>query len=186
MPTRATCRTMPDCPQASKTDKWKLFLAALASLAILYLVLAPFNQPLYNLLLFPIPDPRIPSVQDELDRLRARGIESRFVEFRSANGRKIRGLFMRVPNAHRVFLYSHAKGNNLFGKLHVAENLLTCGGSVLSYDYQGYGQSEGKASIAGSCDDAVAAYDYLRNSEHYKAKDIIAYGESFGSGVTGH
>ncbi len=93
---------------------------------------------------------------------------------------------MRVPNAHRVFLYSHAKGNNLFGKLHVAENLLTCGGSVLSYDYQGYGQSEGKASIAGSCDDAVAAYDYLRNSEHYKAKDIIAYGESFGSGVTGH
>jgi fermentation-respiration switch protein FrsA (DUF1100 family) len=53
------------------------------------------------------------------------------------------------------------------------------------YDYQGFGMSQGKPSIEGACDDATAAYDYLVNKAGHQPTDIIAIGESFGSGVTG-
>ena len=53
------------------------------------------------------------------------------------------------------------------------------------YDYQGFGRSEGQTTVDGTCDDALAAYDYLIHHEQRKAKDIIAIGESWGSGVTG-
>ncbi|HEY9775636.1 MAG TPA: alpha/beta hydrolase [Planktothrix sp.] len=35
------------------------------------------------------------------------------------------------------------------------------------------------------CDDATAAYDYLVQHEHRTSKEIIVFGESFGTGVTG-
>lgn len=53
------------------------------------------------------------------------------------------------------------------------------------YDYQGFGRSQGSATVEGTCEDAVAAYDYLIQHEKRTAKDIIAVGESWGSGVTG-
>jgi len=56
---------------------------------------------------------------------------------------------------------------------------------VVVYNYRGYGNSEGTPSLDGVCEDAVGAYDYLVREEHVEGDHIIAYGESFGSGVTG-
>ncbi len=65
--------------------------------------------------------------------------------------------------------------------------LLHCQGSVLLYNYRGYGSSGGRPSLDGVCLDAVAAYDYLSKTEHYEPAQIIAYGESFGSNrAAGH
>lgn len=168
-----------------RTNKLKWTFSIIASVAILYLVLLPTNQALYDLLIFPCPDPRTPDVQKQFEQLKSFQITKKNVSFKSANGRLLSGWFLELPGTKRVFLYSHAKGNNIYGKIHVARNLLLCGGSVLMYDYQGYGLSQGKPSIEGACDDAVAAYDYLRQQEHRDGKDIIAFGESFGAGVTG-
>jgi len=161
--------------------KW--ICAFIASFLALYMVLWPGNQALYDLILFPIPDPRTPSVDAQFQQLQP--VTKKDVAFRSADGRLIHGWFLELPGTRKVFLYSHAKGNNIYGKIHIAQNLLLCGGSVLMYDYQGYGLSEGKPSVVHACDDAVAAYDYLIEKEHRKGKDIIAFGESFGCGVTG-
>ncbi|CAN5560140.1 hypothetical protein BH10CYA1_BH10CYA1_25990 [soil metagenome] len=109
----------------------------MASLAVLYLVLLPSNQPLYDLLIFPCPDPRTPGVEREFDQLRSVNITKKDVVFKSANGRLLRGWFLELPGSKLVFLYSHTKGNNMYGKIHIARNLLLCGGSVLMYDYQG-------------------------------------------------
>lgn len=165
-------------------EKLRWGSAIAASVAVLYLVLLPRNQALYDLLVFPCPDPRTPNVDGKFDQLKSVGITKKDVVFRSANGRLLRGWFIELPGTKRVFLYSHAKGNNIYGKIHIARNLLLCGGSVLMYDYQGYGRSEGKASIDNACDDAVAAYDYLNQRENRDTKDIIAFGESMGAGVT--
>ncbi len=165
------------------TFRW--LSAVFAALVVLYVVLAPANSALYETVLFPCPDPRMPDLVSPLLQLRKSGVTCKEVFLRSANGKSIYALFLELPNTKRVFLYSHGKGNNLFGKIHVARNLLACGGSVLMYDYQGYGRSEGRASVQAACDDAVAAYDYLRQNEHRTARDIIGFGESFGSGVTG-
>ena len=163
----------------------KLLAVCVASMVVLYLVLSPFDLLLYNLIMFPCPDPRIPNVDKKLDELRLYNAKVKEVSFRSKNGRLLHGWFVELPNTRKVFLYSHGKGNNIYGKIHHIPLLLLCGGSVFIYDYQGYGKSEGRITLDGACDDATAAYDYLVNQEHRTGKDIIGFGESFGCGVTG-
>ncbi len=160
------------------------YLAIAGTLALLYLFLAPLNVPLYELLMFPVSDPRTPDRSKDFAQLESSHITKTDVSFRSANGRLIRGWFFELPGTNRVFLYSHGKGNNIYGKLGTARNLLMCQGSVLMYDYQGYGMSEGRTTVANACDDAVAAYDYLIKVKHRSGQDIIAFGESFGTGVS--
>lgn len=154
------------------------------TLALLYLFLAPINIPLYELLMFPLVDPRTPDRTKEFQELSRMKVTRKDVVFRSANGKKLRGWFFELPGTRRVFLFSHGKGENIYAKLDTAKLLLLSGGSVFMYDYQGYGMSEGKVSITNACNDAIAAYDYLINKEHRCGKDIIAFGESFGSGVS--
>jgi hypothetical protein len=64
--------------------------------------------------------------------------------------------------------------------------LLSTGNSVLAYDYEGYGRSEGEPSLEGVCQDGAAAYQYLIAHEHYAPKQIILFGESLGTLVTGN
>ncbi len=162
----------------------RAFFAIAGTLVLLYLFLAPINTPLYELLMFPIVDPRTPDRTKEFARLESLHVKRKDVTFRSANGRKLHGWFFELPGTKRVFLFSHGKGENIYAKLDSAKLLLMCGGSVFMYDYQGYGMSEGKTTVANACNDAVAAYDYLVKKEHRSGKDIIAFGESFGSGVS--
>lgn len=155
-------------------------------LLVTYIALAPpVAWPLYNAALFR-PDQGIVNID-----ARVKHIEDEFkatqkdVTFPSRNGKMLHGWLFELPNTRRVFLVSEGQGGNIFHKLCCPQLLLRCGGSVFQYDYQGYGQSEGVPSLDGVCDDAAAAYDYLIQHEHRTGSDIIAYGESFGTGVTG-
>jgi len=161
----------------------RTFFAVAGTLALLYLFLAPFNLPLYELMLFPLADPRTPDRSKELAELSAMQVKTKEVSFKSANGKLVKGWFFELPNTKRVFLFSHGKGENIYAKLGSARLLLMCGGSVLMYDYQGYGKSQGRPTVENACNDAVAAYDYLAKEEKREGKDIIAFGESLGSGV---
>ncbi len=154
------------------------------TIVLLYLFLAPINIPLYELLMFPIVDPRTPDRTKEFAQLEKMHVKRKEITFRSANGNKLKGWFFELPGTKRVFLFSHGKGENIFAKLDSARLLLLCGGSVFMYDYQGFGMSEGKITISNACNDAIAAYDYLVKKEGRSGKDIIAFGESFGSGVS--
>lgn len=155
------------------------------SILALYVFFMPGNLPLYDLIMFPCPDPRTPDISRDLDQLRHSNIAVKEVSFRSPNGKVLRGIFFELPYTRKVILLSHGKGNNIYIQIPKARLLLSCGASVFMYDYQGFGLSQGKPSIDGACDDAVAAYDYLVNCEKRTGNDIIAMGQSFGSGVTG-
>ncbi|MBS1989251.1 MAG: prolyl oligopeptidase family serine peptidase [Cyanobacteria bacterium SZAS LIN-3] len=166
------------------TGRNSLFLAV--SLLLLYLFLSPsVAWPIYSHLLF-WPVRQMPDTAADQrvihERYKADMAE---VVFPSANGKLIHGRYFRLPGAERVFLASEGCGGNIYRRINHAQFLLQCGGSVLQYDYQGYGASEGTPSIEGCCEDAVAAYDFLIEHEHTKPSNIVAYGESFGTGITG-
>lgn len=158
---------------------------AVTSFVSMALFFSPQNRALYDLLMFPCPDPRTPDITQELDRIRAANIDTREVQFKSSNGRVLHGMFFGMPGTKKVIFYCHGKGNNIYCQFPKVRMLLGFGASVFMYDYQGFGKSQGRVSIEGSCEDALAAYDYLIKEENRSGKDIIAFGQSFGSGVVG-
>ena len=117
--------------------------------------------------------------------MRSFNLDAQEVVFPSKNGNLLHGIFVKAPDTRRVFLFSHGKGNNIYTQLRKAQCFSACGASVLMYDYQGFGKSQGRPSIEGACEDGLAAYDYLVTQLKYNPKDIVALGQSFGTGVTG-
>jgi len=169
----------------NRLNRPKKYAAVIISVLVIILFLAPMNEPLYTLILFPLCDTRTPNVEVAMQKMRAQNFRTNEIVFPSRNGNLLHGLFIERSDTRRVFLFSHTKGNNMYGQFTKAALLLCCGGSVFMYDYQGFGRSQGSASVVRTCEDAEAAYDYLIAHEHRNAKDIIAYGQSWGCGVSG-
>ncbi len=143
--------------------------------ALLYVVLSPsVAWPLYSRILFR-PDRRIYDIDTQVKQIEETyNAKKRDVAFPSRNGKMIHGWYFELPKSSRVFLVSEGKGGSIYRRLNQARVLLKCGGSVLQYDYQGYGQSEGAPSLDGVCDDVTAAYDYLVQHEHSVCPNAVA------------
>jgi len=85
-----------------------------------------------------------------------------------------------------VILYSQGVGssiNYLCDPFQIA-TMLELGYSVFVYDQEGYGLSSGQCNIDRWAPDTVMAHDFLVHDLKYPLGSIIAYGESFGAGVT--
>jgi uncharacterized protein len=155
--------------------------ASLAS--ALYLALCPrVNTLLYRgLLFYPVPFPvdyeGIPKLDD---------IEGEDVWFDNSAGKKIHGFFWKNPRAHFVVLFNHGNSGNITIRHFLARLLALTGCSVLVYDYQGFGKSNGKPTVDAICSDGIGAYDYLTKTRGYKPEQIILYGESLGAAVATH
>jgi fermentation-respiration switch protein FrsA (DUF1100 family) len=87
-----------------------------------------------------------------------------------------------ATNHQFVFLLAHGNAGNISHRSELYQALLSCGGSVLGFDYRGYGRSEGSPSEKGTYLDIEAAYHWLR-SKGFQASQIIGYGESLGGAV---
>ena len=108
------------------------------------------------------------------------------VFFKSSDGVKLNGWFypadVNSPRGGMVFLNCHGNAGNISSRLGLYRALLETGAGVFSFDYRGYGLSEGVPSEEGTYLDAQAAYRWLRE-KGFAAKNIIAYGESLGGGI---
>ncbi|MBA4079095.1 MAG: hypothetical protein C0508_28955 [Cyanobacteria bacterium PR.023] len=85
-----------------------------------------------------------------------------------------------------VILYSQGVGtsiNYLCDPFQIA-TMLELGYSVFVYDQEGYGLSSGQCNIDRWVPDTILAHDFLVHDLKYPLGSIIAYGESFGAGVT--
>ncbi len=100
----------------------------------------------------------------------------------STDGRKISALYLAEPNATFTILYSHGNGEDIPQIRCWLELYRRHGYSILSYDYQGYGTSEGKPTEQNAYDDAEAAYKYLTTDLKIPPQKIIILGRSVGSG----
>jgi len=82
----------------------------------------------------------------------------------------------------KVFLVCHGNAGNIGDRLDLASLLLNLGANVLLFDYRGYGRSTGRPSEEGTYQDAMAAYQWLRQ-KNFQGTNILAYGESLGGGI---
>lgn len=100
------------------------------------------------------------------------------------NGKKISAVYLQNPAAKYVLIYSHGNNEDLGVVMYTLHALYNMGFSVLSYDYEGYGTSEGTPSESATYQDIQAAYDYLINDKKMPAQRIILFGRSVGTGPT--
>jgi fermentation-respiration switch protein FrsA (DUF1100 family) len=79
-------------------------------------------------------------------------------------------------------LICHGNAGNISHRLPTCQLFLDLGASVFVFDYRGYGRSHGRPTEEGTYQDAVAAYQWLRN-KGFGPDQIVAFGESLGGAV---
>jgi abhydrolase domain-containing protein 17 len=107
-------------------------------------------------------------------------------KIRSGNGNLISALYLPNPTAAFTLLVSHGNAEDLGDDREWLWDLRRAGFSVLAYDYQGYGTSQGKPTEKTSYEDELAAYEYLTRDLKLAPERIIIYGRSVGSGPAVH
>ena len=104
----------------------------------------------------------------------------------TANGNKISALYLPNADAKFTLLVSHGNAEDLGDDRYWLEELRSAGFSVLAYDYEGYGTSEGRPSEKRVYQDEQAVYDYLAMNLKTSPDKIIIFGRSVGSGPAVH
>jgi fermentation-respiration switch protein FrsA (DUF1100 family) len=107
----------------------------------------------------------------------------------------IQEVFLYTPDGERLIawwaaatpgqptiLYFHGNAGGLAGRADRIRLFTEAGLGIFMLSYRGYSGSTGRPSERALAADAVLAYDYLRQVRVAPA-DIIAYGESLGTGV---
>lgn len=111
------------------------------------------------------------------------GTTAKDVFFSAPNGKKLHGWYFNVPKAQRTLLVHHGQGGNVTSYIDAISIFLKSGCSVLVYDYEGFGRSEGTPTNPGVVKDGEAAYDYARKELGLTPNEIIHCGISLGTGV---
>ncbi len=84
-------------------------------------------------------------------------------------------------NSAKWILYSHGNGEDIATIQELINVYARNGFNVLSYDYCGYGTSQGKATEENSCQAADEMWEYLVEFKKVSPKDITIVGFSIGS-----
>lgn len=111
------------------------------------------------------------------------GLEFEEVRFSNGYGRQLHGWY--VPGDGNItWLWFHGNGGNIG---HRVEELALVhhrlGVNVFIFDYQGYGNSEGRPSEQGTYRDARAALRYLQSRHDVDPEKIVYFGRSLGAAV---
>lgn len=106
--------------------------------------------------------------------------DNRILKLTSRDGRRISAVYLQNPAARYTLLFSHGNAEDLGDDLLFLQVVRDAGFSVLAYDYQGYGTSEGRPSERHVYEDEEAAYQYLTHELATPPDRIIAWGRSLG------
>ncbi len=106
----------------------------------------------------------------------------REVVIETQDGEHILAWWAPASPGRPTFLYFHGNAGGLITRADRIKRFAGAGLGVFMPAYRGYAGSSGKPSEAAIVADALLAYDYLRKAG-IAPDDIIAYGESLGSGV---
>lgn len=94
-----------------------------------------------------------------------------------------------LPNAAMITKCSCSTSLSLIKCNHANKHICFCRElskelqvNVLGYDYSGYGCSTGTPSVSNAIADIHACYHYLLQRKGKRPEDIVAYGQSVGSG----
>lgn len=108
------------------------------------------------------------------------------INFASSDNINLNGWFVPADGARGIILFCHGNGGNISHRLESIQIFNRMGLSVFIFDYQGYGQSEGKPSETGTYLDAEAAWKYLTETRNISEEKIIIFGRSLGGAIASH
>jgi fermentation-respiration switch protein FrsA (DUF1100 family) len=106
------------------------------------------------------------------------------VWFQSSDDTRLHGWLLEHPTPRAVVLFCHGNAGNMASRastlwlLHRRHAL-----TVMSFDYRGYGHSEGRPSESGILRDARSARAWLASRTRVAESDIVMMGRSLGGAV---
>lgn len=104
------------------------------------------------------------------------------ITFKGRGGAKLIAWHLPPRGKQPTLLYFTGNAGSAANRARKIEAIAASGYGVFMLNYRRYGGSSGWPTEANNISDAVTAYDLLRASG-LRARDIVAYGESLGTGV---
>jgi uncharacterized protein len=109
------------------------------------------------------------------------GLKHDEVSITSVDGSRLHGWWLPAPaDARGTVLHLHGNAANISNHLPLVAWLPPEGFNILMIDYRGFGRSEGKPSLDGVVEDALAALRHLRTRPDVDARRLIVIGQSIG------
>lgn len=165
--------------QTEQLSKKQIAIRLLQKLTLYYLLFCPLvAMQFYTNCIFH------PLVLGDFSNSKIDGITGQNIFFKSSDGTRLHGWYFFQPKARKTVLISHGNAGNLTHRRDLVNLLLATGASVFIYDYRGFGLSKGSPGVNESCNDGIAAFDYLNKSLKTPASSIVLYGESLGTGIS--
>ncbi|QDT80932.1 Alpha/beta hydrolase family protein [Gimesia maris] len=104
--------------------------------------------------------------------------------FEAADGTQLHGWYLGHPKPRAVALFCHGNAGNIVSRGETLKILQERHGlAVMTFDYRGYGKSEGKPSERGILQDARAARARLASRAGVEETEIVLMGRSLGGAV---
>jgi fermentation-respiration switch protein FrsA (DUF1100 family) len=116
----------------------------------------------------------------EYSRPRDFGLAHDDASIESADSSRLHGWWLPSVEAKGTVLHLHGNAANISNHLPLVAWLPAAGFNVLMLDYRGFGRSEGKPTLDGVVDDALAALRHLRTRRDVDAGRLIVLGQSIG------
>jgi fermentation-respiration switch protein FrsA (DUF1100 family) len=108
----------------------------------------------------------------------------RVLKLTTRRGTRISARLDAVKDARFTVIFSHGNAEDIADGDWFAHRWNALGVSVVSYDYDGYGTSEGKPSERALYADIDAVYAYVTGTLAVPAERVLLYGRSLGGGPT--
>lgn len=116
----------------------------------------------------------------------SRGMTFDEVFFESGDGTRLTGWFIYAKDvadpcqAKGTVIHMHGNAQNMTAHWQLAEWLPLRGYHLFTFDYRGFGQSDGVPEPKGVFEDAVAALDYVRSRPDIDTEKLFVFGQSMG------
>jgi fermentation-respiration switch protein FrsA (DUF1100 family) len=111
------------------------------------------------------------------------GLPYEDVSFETSDGLRLHGWYIPARGASYTVLFFHGNAGNISHRLESLAIFHRLGLSTFIIDYRGFGNSHGSPDEHGTYQDALAAWDYLRQERQQEPGNIILFGRSLGGAV---
>jgi hypothetical protein len=109
------------------------------------------------------------------------GLRAEDVRMQAPDGTRLHGWFLPASGtAKGTVLHLHGNAANVSNHLPLVAWLPARGYNVLMLDYRGFGRSEGKPTLDGIVEDALAALEHLRSRPDVDRGRLVVLGQSIG------
>jgi fermentation-respiration switch protein FrsA (DUF1100 family) len=113
------------------------------------------------------------------------GLSAQDLYFNAPDGSRLHGWWLPAQlapgaQAKGTVLHLHGNAANVSNHLPAVAWLPAQGWHVLTFDYRGFGQSQGRPTLDGVVEDAQAALNALRQQPGVDPKRIVVFGQSLG------